>query len=570
MRSKLCILLLFWFSLHLNLAAQISFTPSTLSWSAEDTSSKVVTVHSPGWWDTDSTNFNSHFSLSRYNGWDGYEISVSPISTNTTGSAISEDIPFTMPGSAATYYLHLVHSAVSNTLDVSPTSIYWSYDATDSRTVNVSSNASWSVISDAGWVTLSGNSGSGNGTVGITPSSANTLNIERTATVYVRVSGSLSKTVTLRQGANPNPITGITVSPSLLEWDAEDTGSRSVTVLSPGTWHTDSTAALPSYFILSSYDGQSGSTLSISPAGKNRTDVDISDEIIFWENGGNNSAVIQLCQGSWKNAFSASPTSLVWSSTETSWKTVSVECPAEWTASIVGDGFALTNGIGSGAGTIRVRSTVTNPSSSPRSATLVISGGDIHRTVSLIQEGVDGGYPGGAGSTGFADGESLQDYDPGITIPYERSAGNSGAVVYSVPIATAPGLKNVPPLSLIYSSLGVNGLAGYGWEVGGVSGISVTNKTAYYDGEMSAADADSPDAAYSLDGVRLMPNSITNLSNTWQYETASGHVTVKKHTDEIGSTRLNSSHITIIPYKREQRPGRELGPVYIWSGPEHG
>ena len=54
----------------LSVFAQISFTPYTLTWSADDTSAKTVTVHSPGWWDTDSTSHSSHFNLQqqwRYN-----------------------------------------------------------------------------------------------------------------------------------------------------------------------------------------------------------------------------------------------------------------------------------------------------------------------------------------------------------------------------------------------------------------------------------------------------------------------------------------------------------------------
>ena len=101
--------------------AQISFTPSSLTWASNETGSKVVTVHSAGYWETDSTQVVSHFMLSRYNGWDGYEVEISPLSANTGGSAITEYIAFTQGG--YTVYLQLTHNATGNTLSVSPTYI---------------------------------------------------------------------------------------------------------------------------------------------------------------------------------------------------------------------------------------------------------------------------------------------------------------------------------------------------------------------------------------------------------------------------------------------------------------
>ena len=59
--------------------------------------------------ETDSTTLSSHFALSRHNGWDGVEILINPLSVNTSGSAITENIAFTQGG--FTGYLQLTHSA---------------------------------------------------------------------------------------------------------------------------------------------------------------------------------------------------------------------------------------------------------------------------------------------------------------------------------------------------------------------------------------------------------------------------------------------------------------------------
>ena len=514
-----------------NLSAQISFTPTSLTWTSNDVGSKVVTVHSSGYWETDSTTLSSHFALSRYNGWDGVEILINPLSVNTSGSAITENIAFTQGG--FTGYLQLTHSAKVNTLSVSPSSINWSHDALDSRTITVTSNTAWTASTSADWVVVSTSGGSGNGSIAVSPSAANPYNTNRTATLYVSCGG-ITQYVSLSQGANPTPISDITLTPSVLEWDAESTVSRQVQIVAGSAWHTDSTS-LAGSFSLSRFSGPSVTELTVSPYRKNRTDAEIHEDLVFYDSYGN-SAVLRLEQSSWRDSFSANPKTLTWGNAETTWKTVSIECPDEWNASISGDGFALSSSSGTGSGTVSVRSTVTNPSTSPRQGALVItgSGGMVHRTVTLIQEGIDGGYKGGAGSVDFNTGESLSDYAPGISIPYEKNTNAFGSVAYSVPIAIAPGLKNVPQLALSYNSMAGDSQAGYGWDLAGLSAISVTNKTEYYDGVMSAADADASDAVYSLDGMRLVQNNTAAQSATWQYETATGHIAVKKHTDIHG------------------------------------
>ena len=62
-------------------------------------------------------------------------------------------------------------------------------------------------------------------------------------------------------------------------------------------------------------------------------------------------------------------------------------------------------------------------------------------------------------------------------IPYQESVTPTGGRTYVVPIMTAPQLKSAPQVSLQYNSHGGNGLAGYGWEIGGVSSIRLDRKS---------------------------------------------------------------------------------------------
>nr|MBA3987200.1 hypothetical protein [Flavobacteriales bacterium] len=82
-----------------------------------------------------------------------------------------------------------------------------------------------------------------------------------------------------------------------------------------------------------------------------------------------------------------------------------------------------------------------------------------------------------------------------------------------------PGINNVEPdISLVYNSQSVNGLAGFGWNISGVSVISRIPASLYHDnihGSVSFASTD----RFALDGNRLMLKSGTYGSNNAIYET---------------------------------------------------
>ncbi len=89
-------------------------------------------------------------------------------------------------------------------------------------------------------------------------------------------------------------------------------------------------------------------------------------------------------------------------------------------------------------------------------------------------------------------------------IPGTFSKTSSGGAVYTIPIECPPGIRDMhPSLSLDYNSQSGNGLAGWGWNLSGLSSIMRTPKTKYYDnteGALSWTNGDS----LSLSGSRLM------------------------------------------------------------------
>lgn len=89
-------------------------------------------------------------------------------------------------------------------------------------------------------------------------------------------------------------------------------------------------------------------------------------------------------------------------------------------------------------------------------------------------------------------------------IPGEFNVSSSGAATYSIPIEVPTGINGMQPtITLLYNSQGGNGIAGYGWSIGGLSKISRATKSFYYDDEKSGIIWDNT-SPLSLDGQRLI------------------------------------------------------------------
>ncbi len=86
----------------------------------------------------------------------------------------------------------------------------------------------------------------------------------------------------------------------------------------------------------------------------------------------------------------------------------------------------------------------------------------------------------------------------------QLSVSLSGAANYSIPIAVPPGINGVvPQISLVYNSQGGNGMAGYGWNISGISMITRIPSTKFHDNVIDPVDFDALDR-FALDGQRLL------------------------------------------------------------------
>ena len=97
----------------------------------------------------------------------------------------------------------------------------------------------------------------------------------------------------------------------------------------------------------------------------------------------------------------------------------------------------------------------------------------------------------------------LSGLEAGVT-PGELSVSSTGGAIYSIPIVLPPGINNVMPnISLNYNSQSGYGLAGLGWNIGGISKVTRIPSTLYHDGINDPVDFDDLDR-FALDGQRLI------------------------------------------------------------------
>lgn len=95
--------------------------------------------------------------------------------------------------------------------------------------------------------------------------------------------------------------------------------------------------------------------------------------------------------------------------------------------------------------------------------------------------------------------------------------GMTGGVVYSIPIEVPMGINGLQPeLSLVYNSQSGNGLAGWKWDLAGLSSITRTGRTIYHDGEMGEVTLSDYTDRFLLDGQRLIP--IQNYTDSVDYK----------------------------------------------------
>jgi uncharacterized protein (TIGR02145 family) len=140
------------------------------------------------------------FNLSSGSGSGNGSITVTKTSANTSTSPRSANVTFSASG-VSSVIVTVTQDGTGPTLSVAPPSIYVASTSGATGNFNVTSNTNWTVIDNATWLNLSSPSGTGNGTLIVTTTSANTSNNPRTANVTFSAPGVSSVIVTVAQNA---------------------------------------------------------------------------------------------------------------------------------------------------------------------------------------------------------------------------------------------------------------------------------------------------------------------------------------------------------------------------------
>ena len=116
------------------------------------------------------------------------------------------------------------------------------------------------------------------------------------------------------------------------------------------------------------------------------------------------------------------------------------------------------------------------------------------------------------------------------SIPLESTVSPSGAQVYSIAIPTVEDIRFAPQLSLMYNSQSGQGVAGWGWGIGGLSSVTLSSRNMYYHGEVAPADVSDTSAVWRLDGSLLIPcTEEAFVQSGYQLQSERGRVMVKVH-----------------------------------------
>lgn len=119
--------------------------------------------------------------------------------------------------------------------------------------------------------------------------------------------------------------------------------------------------------------------------------------------------------------------------------------------------------------------------------------------------------------------------------PTSQSVSQTGAYQYNIPIRIPKGTNGQQPnLSLNYSSQGGNGVAGYGWNIGGLSSITRVRRSFYHEGKTGNVKLIESDPL-SLDGHRLINVEGNYGANGTTYKTEQENFAIVKGMGSFGN-----------------------------------
>ena len=263
-------------------------------------------------------------------------------------------------------------------LSISPASTNVPSTAVSGRIVGVTGNAPWTAETNRPWIIItSGASGSTNGLVTYSVAT-NPGTSSRTGLITVAGAGLIRTCTVIQAGAAAT----LAIAPPSTNLSSAAASGRIIGVTANVSWTASSNVSW--IVVTGGSSGVSNGTVTFSVATNPATSSRTGAVVVA---GGGISRTCMVTQAGAAAALAISPASTNFSSAATSGRTIGVTGNIPWTAISNASWIAITGGSsGVSNGTVTF-SVATNPATSSRTGAVVVAGGGISRTCTVIQAG---------------------------------------------------------------------------------------------------------------------------------------------------------------------------------------
>jgi ribosomal protein L28 len=274
----------------------------------------------------------------------------------------------------------VTQDATLPTLAVSATTLSIAAPANSQKTVNVTSNTTWTATSSQTWLALSSASGTNNATLTLT-AQANPSTATRTAIVTVSTAGVTDQIITVTQEA---AAAILTVSANTLAIAAPANSTKTFNIVANTNWTLVSGA---NWLAASSASGTTNATITLTAQANPTTTTRTTT--IKVSAAGVPDQVVTVTQDAGAAVLTVAANALTVAAPANSTKTFDIVSNTNWTLASSGNWFVATPASGTGNATITITAQA-NPSPTVRMDTVTISAAGAPNQVILVTQDAAG------------------------------------------------------------------------------------------------------------------------------------------------------------------------------------
>ncbi|TAF72171.1 MAG: hypothetical protein EAZ53_16890, partial [Bacteroidetes bacterium] len=314
---------------------------------------------------------------------------TAPVNNNTAANTGN----ITITSGLVTAFVSANQSGSAANLVANPLTLTYA-SAGNSQNIGITSNVSWTSASSQAWLTLSGGSGSNNGTISAS-ASANTATGVRIAQVTV-TGGAISQIVNITQ-------TGAAATVSVGSGTASFTsagGTQFINITSNSTWNA---TGIPTWMTALPISGNGNGVITLTSPVNNNTAANTGNITIT---SGLVTAFVSANQSGAAANLVANPTTLTYPAAGSA-QNIGITSNVTWTSASSQTWLTLANGSGSNNGTISATASA-NTSTGIRTAQVTVTGGAISQIVNITQTGAAATVSVGSGTASFTSAGGTQ------------------------------------------------------------------------------------------------------------------------------------------------------------------